>query len=1025
MNRFPSNAHAHKIGTRLWTLWFLLSAAMLICSGWFFINELLPHPQHKLFYHLPDVSREIEKNHKLVPYHLFFFVDIFWALTTLILLGWLSRATKFLPYFLIATLAYVTDLTEGFLYLESLGEAGNMASATPQGNILKWLVPLKEGLYLVCLLFPLFRAWKIFLQGYFRMFLEFLRSSWLSLVFIALIYFLISKMDQGGTLVVALFEDPANLFLLFFLLTFLALIISHFPVYARIWMLNDPKKVFMKMARAGRFLGFGTIYYGIPPETQVNFDNQEIKLLRRSLGILLYIAMINIFLELGARYYELPLNPTSWTLLIFLVSLLIYIREGNKYTRWKRNLYRGIAVESTIREIVKYVRWFPFYFGCCLLAAVIISLIAGIRGWDLLSLAAALICLILHLFLFIHFKISRGFLKYVFRSEALHTTNKAMYSKRTLSDFEAYDPGGSLRGNTRAGFFFGRLSDNIRYLNLMRFSGIFSLICLIIANWGVSGAQLFNPIILVLLYIILFYSLLVLFFKDLVYYYKFQDLQAPMNSRWKKLHRIGIPSALVLIIGWMIFSSGLNNDLHKLREVPRGPTISFEEYASRFATTFVKDEGLQAETEELDSLVTPGANQSKPVYFMASYGGGLKANLWNLLLLRQLDSTTQGKVLNRTAVLSGVSGGAVGIGNFTALLHSRQQESFEDIIDSIGSSNVLSHEIAFLLGRDWIQEYWPNTASFGKDRAFYSMREHAKHTGLEYNQKSLHEVWNSVYTMRGEAFPALIFNTTAVGGRQGLVSSVPFPIATYSGAVGISEALESADPSIPDSTLTFYGAVSTTNRFPFFSPSAKIQDVGNFLDGGYYDNSGMLAALGVFNTLNQAWYGPGAEACPQAGQIKPVFVSIINSQSYYEKWKLKEFTNVDVVGLETGELASILQTIVSLDKLPDYALARAEICDPNCLIRLMMPHKLSYDRMVSLLPLPPEKPFKLMADIERHNALIDSVLQTSYHYDYERWGVVEPPLARLLSGPAAAYERAMAEGHPEVLKALEEIRNQQ
>ncbi|SFR53247.1 hypothetical protein SAMN04490243_2688 [Robiginitalea myxolifaciens] len=1025
MNRFPSNAHAHKIGTHLWTVWFLLSAAMLICSGWFFINELLPHPQHKLFDHLPDVAREIDKNHKLVPYHLFFFVDIFWALTTLILLGWLSKATKFLPYFLIATLAYLTDLTEGVLYLDSLGEAENTASATPQGDILKWLVPIKEGLYVICLLFPLFRAWKIFLQGYFRMFLEFLRSSWLSLLFIALIYFLISKMDQGGTLIVALFEDPVNLFLLFFLLTFLALIISHFPVYARIWMINDPSRVFMKMDKAGRFLGFGTIYYGIPRVARENFDNQELKLLRRSLGILLYIAMINIFLELGARYYELPLNPTSWTFLIFLVSLLIYIREGNKYARWKRNLFRGIAVESTIREIVAYVRWFPFYFGCCLLAALVISAIAWLRGWDLLSLGAAFVCLILHLFLFIHFKISRGFLKYVFYSEALYKANKEMYSQRTLDAFKAYDPGGSLRGNTRIGFFFGRLSDNIRYLNLMRFSGIFSLICLMIANWGVSGAQLFNPIILVLLYIILFYSLLVLFFKDLVYYYKFQDLQAPMNSRWKKLHRIGIPSALVLIVGWMFFSSTLNNDLHKLREVPRGATVSFEEYASRFATTFVEDETRSVETGEIDSLLSPVPKRAEPVYFMASYGGGLKANLWNLLLLRQLDSSTQGQVLKRTAVLSGVSGGAVGIGNFTALLYSRpQQESFELIIDSIGRSNVLSHEIAFLLGRDWIQEYWPNTASFGKDRAFYSMQEHAKHTGLEYNQNSLHKVWDSVNTIREDAFPALIFNTTAVGGRQGLVSSVPFPETAYSGAVGISEALESDDPTLMDSALTYYGAVSTTNRFPFFSPSAKIEDVGNFLDGGYYDNSGMLAALGVYSALNQAWYGPGAEACPKSGQIKPVFVSIINSQSYYEKWKLKEFTNVDVVGLETGELASILQTIVSLDKLPDYALARAEVCDPEALIRLMMPHKLSYDRMVSLLPLPPEKPFKLMEDIETHNALIDSVLRASHHYDYERWGVVEPPLARLLSGPAAAYERAMAEGHPEVLKALEALRKQ-
>lgn len=1003
MKRFPTRRQSNTTGSRLWLLWFLLSAAMLICSGWFYINELIPHPQHKLFDYLPQVATDIAENQKLLPYALFFVVDIFWALTTLMLFGWLGKVTKFIPYIGIALLALIADLAEGALYIDSLDAVVNITSRTPQGDALKWLVPLKEGLYVVCMLFPLYRAWKLFLNRYFRMFLDFLRSSWLSLLFIALIYFLISKMDQGGTLVVALFEEPGNLFLLFFLLTFLALIISHFPVYARIWMLNDPRKVFMKMDEAGRFLGFGTIYYGIPPAARKNFDNQELKLLRRSLGILLYIAMINIFLELGARYYELPINPTSWTLLIFLVSLLIYIREGNKYSRWKLKLYKGIDLQATVAEIVKYTRWFPLYFGICLLAAIATASLSAKSGWNLWSLSAAFICLIMHLFLFIHFKISRGFLKYVFRSETLHKANIAMYSKRTLGIFKKYDPQGNQRGDNLIGFFFGRLSDNIRYLNLMRFSGIFSLICLLVANSSVSGAQLFNPIILVLLYIILFYSLLVLFFKDLVYYYKFQPLQAPMNSRWRKLHRIGIPSALALLIGWMIYSSGLNNDLHKLREVPRGPTVAFEDYASRF-----------------------NEKPNETVYFMASYGGGLKANLWNLLLLRQLDSTTQGSVLDQTAVLSGVSGGAVGIGNFTALLHSQPgEDSFGHIVDSIGRSNVLSHEIAFLLGRDWIQEYLPNRAAFGKDRAFYSMQEHARYTRLPYNQKALHQVWDSVYGMRNNSFPALIFNTTAVGGRQGLVSSVPFPETTYSGAVDISHALAPGLSNRVDNALTFYGAVSTTNRFPFFSPSAKIEDVGNFLDGGYYDNSGMLAALGVYNALNTEWYGPQAHACPEVGQIKPVFVSIINSQSYYEKWKLKEFTNVDVVGLETGELASILQTIVSLEKLPDYALAQAGNCDPNCLIRLMMPHKLSYNRMVSQLPLPPERPFELMDQIQAHNKRIDSVLEASPHYKYERWGVVEPPLARLLSRPAAAYQRAMAEGHPDVLQALDEIRNEQ
>lgn len=59
--------------------------------------------------------------------------------------------------------------------------------------------------------------------------------------------------------------------------------------------------------------------------------------------------------------------------------------------------------------------------------------------------------------------------------------------------------------------------------------------------------------------------------------------------------------------------------------------------------------------------------------------------------------------------------------------------------------------------------------------------------------------------------------------------------------------------------------------------------------------------------------------------------------------------------------------------------------------------------------------------IKQHNDTIRWVLRDYENYKLRQWGVVEPPLARVLSEPAVRYQEAMVYYHPEVQRAFARI----
>jgi len=216
-------------------------------------------------------------------------------------------------------------------------------------------------------------------------------------------------------------------------------------------------------------------------------------------------------------------------------------------------------------------------------------------------------------------------------------------------------------------------------------------------------------------------------------------------------------------------------------------------------------------------------------------------------------------------------------------------------------------------------------------------------------------------------------------------------------------------------TITYFGAVSTSNRFPIFSPSAEVPGIGHFLDGGYFDNSGLTSLLGFQKYL---------ESIQRVNQLpfnnEAVFVIIDNSTERYLAEVIENKLNACKDVTATGELSAVLQTLTYIDKIPKYM--EGYIRNEYKMIRINLPQPLNYDEVVSMLKGHPYNPTSIMELIEDSNRRIDSVLIADGDYEYDLWGRVNPPLARLISEPGVYYMKAMVKHHPDVKNKIKLIK---
>ena len=807
-----------------------------------------------------------------------------------------------------------------------------------------------------------------------------LRISILS-VLVLVVIFLLIWMDQGYTLIIDLLDHRApNLLYFWIILWGLREIVSHYPTYLDKWRIHR-NQVFDLYNRKinydgfptwlrdplhwSRMRGLGFITYDkveLDDERRAEFDYYEqtvhykVDVLRRFFGLLLFGVVIYAICRCWIR----QIDPTREPQLASLRNLLVIVIPLTYFG--VRFFARRARQSALIRRGGRRLCILFFYL---VIALKIAALVVSARyGWSAQTVATVVFTLWVELISFSLFKNFRTYFQTLGLGEAPLWGQPPFFANYT------------------------------RYLAMLGLTGVLA--------WGIiitSHIQLyaFSPIVVILSYLHVIYGLVIILAKHYFYY---------LDQRRKRfwLRRSLIPTLPLLLLVLALFASSRGNDLHLLPLQSQDPekVLSLDDFTNEMRRHFN------------DSTAAPARDT---LYFIASYGGGLKANIWNMLVLNELSRRKGRNILEHTVAMSGVSGGALGLAFFSALYaqhpdggtcepprsgSSTCYEHRRAIIRRMGRTNMLSMDATYALGWDLLREFRLRSGPIGPDRAKIAMREYGKlleenETETRLDRETYQNVWYELFDaqrQRGSFYPLLLMNSAGTHIQRGVSATVD--MGTRFDSI-FHDAIDLAghDPQ-RQRGLSYLHTASTTNRFPIASPTAKIEGKGHFLDGGYFENSGMLSLLDLYTYLRREQPDLFAGKTVQFIQIGNDKYNVIHDLFGRQ---LNEAVEIS----ESTEVSAILGTVTTISMLPNYLQRFMETQSDVRFANIHLPYLLLERDLLAF-----RKSQALgqldTAMLERYNDCLRRALSPSP--TYER---IAPPLARLLGRQAVRYMELVIE----------------
>ena len=311
-----------------------------------------------------------------------------------------------------------------------------------------------------------------------------------------------------------------------------------------------------------------------------------------------------------------------------------------------------------------------------------------------------------------------------------------------------------------------------------------------------------------------------------------------------------------MLVASVVLALSLNRDHHLVRtiEAPQAQITSAETYASQWlAARRVDADGRD------DTLI--------PAYVIIAEGGGMRAALHTAALLAALDTDSTTHFYDNIYLMSGTSGGALGLAAYAAM---KRDRATPQEVENFLRTDHLSPLIAGLFLADAPAELAP--LPHIPDRA-------------ESFERSLERGWRRIM-IGGDAFaqpfasvlpparprapggpeiaPAMLFQTVVANtGELEMVGAITFGDGARRTGAPVNVLSHLAE----NETLPLSAAVDLSARFPLVSPGGVIETRSPanerrvYVDGGYFDNSSAASALpAVRQLMRQA-----AEGC-QANQ---------------------------------------------------------------------------------------------------------------------------------------------------------------
>ncbi|WP_203292790.1 hypothetical protein [Luteirhabdus pelagi] len=820
----------------------------------------------------------------------------------------------------------------------------------------------------------------------FRSMKNFVKSSILSLVIIIIILLLLTQMDQAFTMLVDLMEsDKFSLFLAFFFINALALALSHYPIYTYYAAdLNDSRD-YTEWHRTFPIKFWPLRKYPIyvfttNPNSDYVPDNWA-NYLRYATGVLIHGVWIHFIISSFAPnliFESFPLGLIKWivypSLLLPFIIYIIYRRSICKLERAVSKKGKPLSDKKMEKKTERlhhlYRKLGVWYVVIALLCVIFLCITLFFGTFSPFGFVLLLLTSYVLIFNYVFFRLLRTKLKKV---------SKAMKGRKSLKPF---------RFLIDRICFMGK-SEN--YLLLYNFN---FLVAAVLIVWSTIASvienNLLNGIPILLAFFYFYYFIIATLGKYFFVAYK-------MNLFGTKHYRM-----LFIVLGILI---GL---------------VVITNFAPVEVTTHELDlvENTQSEIPETVFIDRLRAKNDNTLFFIASHGGGLKANVWTLNVVNMLQRKTNGKLLDQTIALSGASGGSLGLALYTGL-YREDGTNFDAIqtkIDTLAAQNYTSLDLSLTFGLDTFRKLWPFSERIGlRDRPYYAMRKYQNEIEdqrLDYlSSKSFRDYWKDAFNRKGY-FPSLIMNTAGTQGNRGILWSVRQQDfgAIFPYAINLAD-LEN------EKTIPYYQAVSTTNRFPVFSPAAKIRGYGHFIDAGAIDNSGLLGCLDVHNYLSRDKQ--------VLGDKQIAYIEIINSKGLYvdhliEKFKDKyKVEHISVNEKETDNIIADLQTGLNLDKIPgylsDYVTSLEETSEGGIrYFKIMMPHKVSFNDVEGYVNgeiLDKEIREQLLNFLAEENLQILTLTEKLDNGFFDPWEYYEPTLSRHLSASSIRYVKAILD-HP-------------
>ena len=253
-------------------------------------------------------------------------------------------------------------------------------------------------------------------------------------------------------------------------------------------------------------------------------------------------------------------------------------------------------------------------------------------------------------------------------------------------------------------------------------------------------------------------------------------------------------------------------------------------------------------------------------------------------------------------------------------------------------------------------------------------------------------------------------NTSGTHHKRGIVCSVE--LDKFQDAFPYTDDLLSLEGG--EKTLSYMHAVSLANRFPIFSPAARISGVGHFVDGGYFDNSGLLSNIDLYKHLlkedSTGWFK----------NKKVHFIQITNDPGEYTWIATRKLEKTNLVEERISELGMILNTSSSLLMLPRHILTQFEdnLMKEDTSISLdfvSLPYRVDRKRVNNVYGLQSYDSKEIDRFIKDNNECINRML---LNCDIEEngfvtaenlhWKYIQPPLARALGEQVKNYMDAMS-----------------